>query len=66
MDQNLHFDVADGGGGNAGSSSIQNSKNVVHTWGGDVSEAQMCQAADNGDRWDGLKKGDQALKLGSG
>nr|POE99626.1 hypothetical protein CFP56_49353 [Quercus suber] len=66
MDWNLCFDVADGGGDDAGSSSIQNSKNVFHTWGGDISEAQMCQATNDGDRWDGLEKGDQALRLGSG
>ena len=56
--------MADNGGDNTGSGSIQNSKIADHTCGGDVSKAQMCQVADSGGRWDGLEKGDQLLRLG--
>nr|POE44880.1 hypothetical protein CFP56_75247 [Quercus suber] len=47
-DRNLHSNVADDGGDNAGSGSIQNLKIADHTCRGDAFEAQMCQAADSG------------------
>lgn len=43
MLRNLQIPAMDGGRGSASSSSIQNSKNAIHMWGGDTTEAQMCQ-----------------------
>lgn len=50
MLRNLQIPAMDGSRGSASSSSIQNSKNAIHMWGGDTTEAQMCQTAENGAR----------------